>query len=125
MFKNVLLVDDDEDDREFFIQVIEELEPDVKCVCAKNGHDAFKIMDGFEPDVIFLDLNMPLMNGFQFLEKFRQRNDFKDIPIYILSTSSDPKSIQEANAYGAKNFLTKPDNLSGWKAIVKKVFSLP
>jgi CheY-like chemotaxis protein len=123
MVRNILVVDDDEDDREFFLQIMEEFYPGMNCVTAVNGHDALEKLRGYQPDVIFLDLNMPLMNGFQFLEKLLQRNELRGTPVLILSTSSDPKSIQDAIQCGAKDFITKPDTLSGWEVALKKALN--
>lgn len=123
MFRNILIVDDDEDDREFFLQIVEEFYSGTNCVTAINGQDALEKLENYLPDVIFLDLNMPLMNGFQFLERRKQHNELKHIPVIILSTSSDPRSIQDAIRYGAKDFITKPDTLSGWELVLKKALS--
>ena len=123
MVRNILVVDDDEDDREFFLQIIEEFYTGMNCVTAVNGHDSLEKLKDYRPDVIFLDLNMPLMNGFQFLEKLRQRNELRETPVLILTTSSDPKSIQDAIQCGAKDFITKPDTLSGWQLVLKKALT--
>ena len=123
MFRNILVVDDDEDDREFFLQTIEEVYSGMNCITAVNGQDALDKLRDYRPDIIFLDLNMPLMNGFQFLERLKQHSDLKHTPVVILSTSSDPRSIQDAIRCGARDFITKPDTLSGWELALKKALS--
>jgi CheY-like chemotaxis protein len=125
LFEKVLLIDDDEDDREFLLQVMEDHFPDIACTIAVNGRDAFERLEGYRPDLIFLDLNMPLMDGRQFLRMIKQRADLAEIPVVILSTSSDIETITETKSLGARDFITKPDKLSGWVGLVEKIFQHP
>ena len=121
-FEKVLLVDDDEDDREFLLQVLGESFPDVACTIAVNGRDAFARLEGYRPDIIFLDLNMPLMDGRQFLRLIKQRIELAQIPVVILSTSSDLETITETKSLGAEDFIKKPDKLAGWVSLVERIF---
>ena len=123
--KKVLLVDDDEDDREFMLQVLGDTFPDIACTVAINGHDAFARLADYRPDIIFLDLNMPLMDGRQFLRLIKQRADLAEIPVVILSTSSDRETIIETRSLGAEDFITKPDKLAGWVGLVERIFQPP
>lgn len=86
---------------------------------------ALEKLAGYRPDIIFLDLNMPLMNGRQFLQKVKQMKDFRSIPVVILTTSSDRESIVETRRLGATDFLTKPDKLSGWEKLLSKILKDP
>lgn len=79
--------------------------------------------EALRPDVIFLDLNMPLMNGKQFLQEIKRVDDIAGIPVTILSTSSDPHNIAETQKLGATGFITKPDRFSEWQAALKKFFT--
>lgn len=125
MIKNLLLVDDDDDDREFFLEVVGDLFPEMSCVTAVNGQDALDKLGHYRPDLIFLDLNMPLMNGRQFLAEVNKHSILSDIPVVILTTSSDRESIVETRRLGAKEFITKPDKFSGWQTILQSVFANP
>jgi CheY-like chemotaxis protein len=127
MFKNLMLVDDDEDDQGFFLEVIQDHYPGVVCVTAGNGQEALNKLVGASllPDIIFLDLNMPLMNGKQFLVEIKKHEGLKRIPIVILTTSSDQETITETARLGAKDFITKPDKISSWKAILKRIIDNP
>ena len=72
---NVLIVDDDEDDRDLFCIAVHELEPKINCILARNGEEALQglQLEKFpKPDVIFLDLNMPRLNGIQFLRELKK-----------------------------------------------------
>ncbi|HET9486687.1 MAG TPA: response regulator, partial [Chryseosolibacter sp.] len=113
---------DDIDDREIFLSVLEEVAPSVRCYTASNGQEAINKLISAEvkPDLIFLDLNMPLMNGKQFLKACQDLDNCKKIPVIILTTSSDKKSIEETRELGARDYITKPDKFSAWGKIIKE-----
>lgn len=119
-----MLVDDDEDDRQFFLDVIDALQPALACVTASNGREALNILVTGEivPELIFLDLNMPLMNGWQFLAEIKKFEPLKHIPITILSTSSDTQTKEDTKRLGAQFFITKPDRISSWEEVLKRFF---
>lgn len=127
MFKRLLLIDDDEDDRDFFLEVIGATFPDKICDTASNGQEALDklVRNEYQPDLIFLDLNMPLMNGRQFLAEMKNHDALMKIPVVILSTSSDRNSIIEAKALGAKHFITKPDKITALEVKLKEFFKNP
>ena len=110
-YRNILLIDDDGDDHEIFMAALANVSPAVVC----TGYtDASKALHELEQgriatDVIFLDLNMPIMNGQQFLHEIKKRLNLKDIPVVIFSTSSHPGTIQLTKDLGAMDFITKPD----------------
>jgi CheY-like chemotaxis protein len=122
--KNVfMLIDDDEDDRDIFLSVLTEIAPNVECLVGTNGHDGLTRLRNFSdlPKLIFLDLNMPLMDGKQFLIEIKKTDSLKNIPVVILSTSSDRDTIAQTRALGAIDFITKPDRYSEWEAVLKKM----
>jgi CheY-like chemotaxis protein len=114
----VFLIDDDIDDQEIFMAIFGTIAPEARVITAVNGQVALsKLMSGeISPDVIFLDLNMPLMNGKQFLKEINKVNELKHIPIIILTTSSDQASKESVMELGARDFVTKPDRFSEWEA---------
>ena len=116
------MIDDDTDDQEIFLSVLEGIDPTVNCITASNGQEAIqKLTDGSRrPDLIFLDLNMPLMNGKQFLKACNLIDDCKKIPVIILTTSSDKKSMEETLQLGARDYITKPDKYSAWGKIIQE-----
>ncbi|MBC7554398.1 MAG: response regulator [Taibaiella sp.] len=121
---SILVVDDDADDREVFGDVMQEIDPAINCIFAANGEDALNVLGECRnklPAYIFLDLNMPRMNGRQCLEAMKNIDAFRDIPVIILSTSSMEKEIRETLALGAVGFITKPNNLSDLKKKIEGV----
>jgi CheY-like chemotaxis protein len=120
--RHFLLIDDDCEDTDLFIEAVHSLDATVSCLNAEHGEDAFgKLGNGLEqmPDLIFLDLNMPVMNGWQFLEKLKQDDEWKKIPVIIYSTSSGRANLKHALDAGALCFFTKPDEFQRLKKILK------
>jgi CheY-like chemotaxis protein len=111
-YTSVLLIDDDIDDRMIFGEVLKELAPDIIYHEAINGEDALtKLNNELIPDLIFLDLNMPRVDGKQFLAEIQQLDHLKHIPVIIYTTSSHESDKKETHELGASYFLTKPNSL--------------
>lgn len=109
------LIDDDEDDQEIFALALRNVNPGIACSFAENGTKALHKLwhdETFAPRYIFLDLNMPGMNGKQCLTEIKKIARLKHTPIIIYSTSSEPKDVQETQKLGADGFITKPALLS-------------
>jgi CheY-like chemotaxis protein len=124
--KNIFLVEDDEDDQQFFIEAIKEIDESICIYMAKNGREALDQLNNINPlpDVIFMDINMPLMNGFECLTLLRKHVRLKTIPVVILTTSNNHAEAEVARALGAIFFLSKPSNFSLWKKNIMGVLNL-
>src|SRR4051812_29378656 len=111
--RKLLLIDDDEDDRGFFLDVLGSIDPGIACAVARNGVEGLDklVKEKYRPDAIFLDLNMPIMDGREFLRERMKHKNLEHIPITILTTSSDKYSISETKSLGAFEFITKPDTM--------------
>ena len=122
-YRKILLVDDDEDDQEIFFTALQKVAPAVVCEMLNSACSALERLKNGQvsPDIIFLDLNMPIMNGQQFLAEIKKDAGLKDIPVVVISTSSHPQTIQLAKDTGAKDFITKPDKFDD---LVKILVSL-
>jgi CheY-like chemotaxis protein len=118
--KTILIIDDDIDDQEILITAIQELDAAMICCTALNGKDALDKLMSKEviPKLIFLDLNMPAMNGFQFLEHVRCSDELSQIPIVVFSTSSNPADVQQTKKLGAIDFFTKPTSFLKLKQLL-------
>jgi CheY-like chemotaxis protein len=106
-----LLIDDDTDDRELFSEALAAVDPIIVCDHATDGAEALDRLLNKEisaPDIIFLDINMPIMDGWQFLSRLKSEADFRHIPVIVYSTSSNLKDKHIADAMGALCFITKP-----------------
>jgi DNA-binding response OmpR family regulator len=113
--KTCYIIDDDIDDQEFFIEAVNEIDSSITCYGAFNGEEALeKLKKGLpsHPDIIFIDLNMPRLNGKQCLAEIRKMDKYNKTPVIIYSTSSQQKDIDDTKRMGAAHFLTKPSSFS-------------
>ena len=102
----MLVVDDDPDIRELLFTALED--EGFEVVPAGNGQEALAAMKTFRPDVIVLDLMMPVMDGWQFAKELRNRDE--EIPLVLLSAARDLKT--HAQALSAADIIEKPFDLS-------------
>jgi len=124
MPQQCFFIDDDEDDRDFFCTAMIEIDDSIECLFAKNGVDAIDQLTkntSIVPDHIFIDMNMPLMDGKQCLQTIKSIERLKDVPVYIYSTSGSPNLIDEVLASGAKDFLIKPSNMAELVAMLRQI----
>jgi len=110
MNKSILLIDDDIDDQEFFMEAAKEVDDTMDCYLASSCEEGLALLNNMKvvPDYIFLDLNMPKVDGKKCLLELKKSARLKDIPVVIYSTSSLKKDIEETKAMGAVHFMTKP-----------------
>ena len=109
--KTLLIVDDDPDDVQLFSEAVSGINNSFRCLSASNGEEALQLLKEaiIKPDFIFLDLNMPRMNGKQCLVQLKTDSQFADILVIIYSTSKVKKDIEDTLRLGAVSFLTKPN----------------
>ena len=123
LYQNILLIDDDEDDQEIFLTALECTRKPVRCTVLDSARKALsQITNGeLEADLIFLDLNMPLMSGQQFLTEIKKDEKLSNIPVVILSTSSNVATVSEVKQLGACHVFTKPGRFEDLVAILDKI----
>lgn len=125
--RNIFLTDDDMDDCSLFSEALFELHAEAKLTISNDGVKLMEVLDETvppTPEVIFLDLNMPLKNGFECLEEIRQTDKLKNIPIIIFSTSSNNDIIEQTYLHGANYYICKPHSYSLLKKSIEAVLSL-
>jgi CheY-like chemotaxis protein len=123
----ILLVDDDEDDRQFFADALEDIGLNTELRQLENGKSCMEyLLQETEntPDLVFLDLNMPIMNGFECLEAIRSTPYLKDLLVAIYSTSSAERDIEETFEKGANIYIKKPSSFSELKKSLKQVVKI-
>ena len=122
----VLLAEDDEDDQFFFSNALLELPFPTELTIVSNGKDAVEKLKDLEvkPDIIFLDLNMPKMNGKECLKLIRNNQSYTYIPCIILSTSSATAEIEETYCAGANMYMLKPNEAGNLWKMVYNLFKL-
>ena len=122
--KICLLVDDDPDDQEVFLTALNDVCSSVLCLVAPDGDRALELLHNEDtiPHYIFLDLNMPRMNGFEFLAAMKKSSVLKNIPVIVYSTTTQQSQIEKVKNLGATEFFTKTYRYKDLCALLKKYF---
>ncbi|MBL0740929.1 response regulator [Chryseolinea lacunae] len=112
---NILLVEDDRLDQIDVMRTLEKKQILHRLKIANNGEEAWEMMEETEssiftgpPDIILLDLNMPKLNGFELATRIKSHPVFKDIRIFMLTTSEEHEDKAAARKLGVTGFITKP-----------------
>ena len=118
-YKNILQIDDDFDDCEFFEQALR-MVSNARYTSVNNPLDALRklINREIKPDLIFMDVNMPIMSGPELLSEIKKRDTTKNIPVIMLSTSPLLSKSQE-KILGAKDYLVKPNTFNELKSLIR------
>lgn len=119
----IILIDDDIDDTELFEEAVNEIDHTIRFRSFADGISAIEAITGNSepPDVIFLDLNMPMYSGLEVLKKLRGTSEGKNIPVVIYSTSIAKKDIEELTPFKVSHFVTKPDNFEDLKRRLRQI----
>jgi CheY-like chemotaxis protein len=106
---SILTVDDDENDLFICAYTIRRFDPDIAVLKATNGREALTVLKGATPDAIILDINMPVMNGFEFLEHYKSEFE-THAPVVAMLTSSHHAADRERalKYYFVKSYFEKP-----------------
>ena len=123
----VMLADDDKEDQELFQEALSETKIPSELTMVDNGKELMETLkDPSEPnpDIIFIDVNMPVKNGKEALSEIKTDENLKDIPTVILSTSKNEKEVEETFKAGANLYVPKPNSFSNFILLLKKIFSL-
>ena len=131
MEKTIFLVDDEEETLIFVSFALKHLELNYRLRYAANGFHALKYLQGCGgfvdrrqhaiPDLILLDLNMPLMDGFELLEWLRNQSGFEHLPVVALTDFENLPDLTRAYRLGANSFVTKMDDLLDFADSLKQV----
>jgi len=123
---NILLADDDEDDRMIFTEIVGQMDEVANLRTVSDGQQLIQLLSGGAslPDVIFLDLNMPNKNGKECLKEIKTNPTLLHLPVIIYSTSAAEKDIRDTYNQGASLYIQKPSNIKGLKKTLAKVLSI-
>ena len=122
----VFYADDDAEDCELFTEALRQIDPEAKSIIAHDGREALAYLNNepYLPDYIFLDINMPLVDGKKCLIEIKKNPKLKSIPVVMYSTTSDTNEISEYYKLGAHDFLIKPNNFGTLCDCLESIFSL-
>lgn len=125
---HILLVEDNPGDITLITETFLNMGPDYAITVSTNGQEALSLLkkkktsDKIHPDLILTDLNLPGLNGFEFLRYVKRDKTLNHIPVSVLSTSSDPRDIERAYENGANNYTVKPSD-GNYQSILAKLIS--
>jgi len=122
----ILLAEDDKEDQELFEEAVKKTGENIELTVVANGKELVNNLKDKEqenPDIIFLDINMPVKDGRQALKEIKEDEELKEIPTVVLSTSDHAKEIQESFEAGASLYVKKPNSFRGFILLLKKVLS--
>jgi CheY-like chemotaxis protein len=123
-FTNVLLIDDDHDDHEFFVEAVREIDESIQCRSMFDSEEALKFLKDQShqlPDLIVLDTNMPKLNGRQILLELKKDPALKDIPVVMYSTFFSDRDNDEFTKLGVANYLAKPSKFGDFRNMLTDI----
>ncbi len=123
--KRCLIIDDDEDDQEIFMMCVGKISKNIDCLTISDCVEAISMMKTtpeYTPDYIFLDVNMPKMNGLACLKELKSIERLKNAKIMMYSTTSERGVYEESKQLGATDFIIKPANTAELKAKLSDIF---
>lgn len=121
---HVFIADDDPEDIDFFRLAVQEIAEDVKVTVAKNGLELLDFLRVVVPDIIFLDLNMPAMNGLDCLVEIRKQKSLAPVPVIIYSTGASKADVYKSYILGANRYIKKPVYFDDIKKQLAKALAL-
>lgn len=120
---DIILAEDDVDDQNIFQLALQEIDTTIQTQFVFNGKELMSLLERHQPDLLFLDLDMPYKNGLECLIEMKNDPALEAIPVIVFSSTTKPSNIQAAYEMGAHLFFIKPpiysDYLSSIKAILK------
>ena len=122
--KPILLVEDDQVDAMTVQRALKELNITNRLEIVPNGEEALTFLNTSEnekPGIILLDLNMPKMNGIEFLQIAKRDNKLKSIPVVVLTTSKDEQDKADSFHFGVAGYMTKPVDYRKFIEMVKTI----
>lgn len=124
----ILLADDDEDDLYFLKEALLEVHPDAVVHAANNGKETITYLEnnahGQLPDLLVLDYNMPIMNGYEVLNTLSSYEKYKSLKVCVWSTSRNHHEVEACLEKGALMYFVKPDNNAEFKNIAKTILAI-
>lgn len=124
MDKKLLIVDDEPHIRMLIEQTLEDLEDEgVELLFAENGEQALKIIQEEKPNLVFLDVMMPKMNGMEVCQKVKKELNLNDVYIILLTAKGQEVDRQKGLDMGADRYMTKPFDPDEMLAIAEEILS--
>ncbi|HTE23518.1 response regulator [Flavitalea sp.] len=121
MCKHFFLIDDDEDELEIFMEALSKLQVPCKCTYAQSAEQALEILNYLKPDVVFVDINMPRINGLECVKKIRAKDGHAKTHIVMYSNGLNDINLEEAHRWGATSCIKKTNSIADLVAAMHHV----
>jgi len=124
--QHIVLADDDDDDCDLFKEALDELLVVPQLTIAKDGQQLMNVLlqnDLTMPDMLFLDVNMPLKNGIECLQDIRETEKLKRLPVVIFSTSAQQWALERVYELRASIYVLKPNSFLKLKDVIRNVLA--
>ena len=122
MSYNVLIVDDSSSMRKIIWKILQLLGFELgECLEASNGQEALDILEGKWIDLILADVNMPVMDGVEFIRSLRAKNICRDTPVAIITTEANEDRLNQLMALGASGYIRKPFRPEEMEAFLSRI----
>ena len=117
----ILLIDDDTDDQTLFCEAVKLIAPQVQCDVAANGREGLSLLNSYSnlPRLVFLDINMPIMDGRETLRIIKSTPRLQTLDMIIYSTSNHTEEVKQYTRFGVR-FMTKPNSFDELVDLLKK-----
>jgi CheY-like chemotaxis protein len=124
MYKKILLIDDDEDEQFFFMEALKEIDGPIKFFFAANSDEGIRMLEFLSPDIVFIDINMPAINGLECLELIRNNKNVKEVRTIIYSTGVDDNIRDKAKKKGAIACIKKQGSIHDLANMIRSLLLL-
>jgi PleD family two-component response regulator len=121
MSKLILLIDDDEDEEYIFKEALKKMNSSFEFMYIQNAQNGIKLLNSLMPDFIFIDINMPKMDGFECLSKVKKIKNIENIPVILYSTAADKEVKSQALMLGAADCIAKTNSISSLAESLRKI----
>jgi CheY-like chemotaxis protein len=123
----ILYAEDDPEDVDVFCEVVRSINSRIACIIAKDGLEALSILENsvILPDFIFLDVNMPLLDGKECLKRIKKHKQFSSIPVIIYTTSNRQNEMRSFLEMGAFKYIIKPNSFEELHKCLANVLKTP
>ena len=121
---NILLIDDDEDDSIIFAKVLSEIDPLCSFATVHDANGLLESLDKSLPDIIFLDLVMPTLDGYYCLKQIRKNLKYRSLPVIVYSDLNDRLNTNMSYELGANFFVVKPVSLAELASVLQHILNM-
>jgi DNA-binding response OmpR family regulator len=121
MCKHFFLVDDDDDELEIFMEALSKLQIQCKCTYAQSAEQALEILNYLKPDVVFIDINMPKIDGFECVKRIRSKDGHANTKLVMYSNGISDVTVEDARSFGASDCIKKTSSIAELVSAMKRV----